>query len=82
MSIQCKRCYWISCKEGHQDGICKDCLNELKIKAIERKLEEAREESSRYKKLLGHNHKDCQDYSKACPACLSDFKQYKLKEQG
>ena len=43
MSIQCKRCYWISCKEGHQDGICKDCLNELNIEHLERQLAEARE---------------------------------------
>ena len=49
MSIQCKRCYWISCKEGHQDEICKDCLNELKILALERQLAEAREEIESYK---------------------------------
>ena len=56
MSIQCKRCYWISCKEGHQDEICKDCLNELKILALERQLEEVREALSSIRGILPTVH--------------------------
>ena len=68
---------------GYCYNECTDeCCDKRRVDVLERQLEDAREESSIYKKLLGHNHKDCQDYSKACPACLSDFKQYKLKEQG
>ena len=50
MSIQCKRCNWISCKEGHKDGMCKPCVDELKVKDLERQLEEAREEAKRERK--------------------------------
>ena len=75
MSIQCKRCYWISCKEGHQDEICKDCLNELKILALERQLAEAREAFKQIKDLTYNDfdHDVIRVHGIACK---------QLKEQG